>query len=186
MENTGLNMQTFAERLKTARSDKEMTQSELSNKTGLSKAIISAYENPKSKQGGNPSIANVSLLANALGVSIDWLCGVSDTKEPNKGGNISTRDFLCAITEFVDNSEAVNVKGCTLHGKSCESIEFIIECFGISVLSDFIKDYQAVKTLKSTIPDTYITLLNAVIDQYSTKSIKDLFDLGNNDDDLPF
>lgn len=177
MENTGLNMQTFAERLKIARTDKEMTQSELSTVTGLSKAIISAYENPKSKQGANPSIANVSLLANVLEVSIDWLCGVSDVKEPNKGdNNISTRDFLCAITEFVDNSEEVNIKGCKLHGNSCQSIEFIINSFCDSFLSDFIKDYQAVRVIKNTIPSsTYETVLNAVIEKYSKGDIKDLF-----------
>lgn len=185
MENTGLNMQTFAERLKIARNDKEMTQSELSTATGLSKAIISAYENPKSKQGANPSIANVSLLANVLEVSIDWLCGVSDVKEPNKGdNNISTKDFLHAIIEFVDNSEEVKIKGCTLHGKCCESIEFVLVSFGSSFLGDFLNDYQAVKSLKNTIPETYMTVLNAVIDKYSKIALKDL--LSDGSDDLPF
>ncbi len=184
MESTGLNMQTFAERLKIARNDKEMTQSELSTATGLSKAIISAYENPKSKQGANPSIANVSLLANVLEVSIDWLCGVSEAKEPNRGSNISTKDFLHAIIEFVDNSEAVNIKGCTLHGKNCESIEFVLVSLGSSYLGDFLNDYQAVKSLKNTIPETYMTVLNAVIDKYSRIALKDLLNDGS--DDLPF
>ncbi|MEE1280974.1 MAG: helix-turn-helix transcriptional regulator [Acutalibacteraceae bacterium] len=183
MENTGLDMQTFAERLKTARNDKEMTQSELSTATGLSKAIISAYENPKSKQGANPSIANVLLLANVLEVSIDWLCGISNSKEPNKGDNISTKDFLYAVTEFVDNSEAVFFDERVLYDTDCRSIEFAIEAYCDIVLVNFIKDYQAVKSLKNTIPDTYKTVLNAVIDKYSENEIKDLF---NGPDGLPF
>lgn len=108
-----------------------------------------------------------------MGGSIDWLCGVFDTKEPNKCGNVSTREFLYAVTEFVDNSEAVNVKGCTLHRKSCESIEFVLDSFGSSFLGDFLNDYQAVKSQKNTIPETYMTVLNAVIDKYSRISIKE-------------
>ncbi|MBQ1992766.1 MAG: helix-turn-helix transcriptional regulator [Clostridia bacterium] len=178
-------MQTFAERLKIARNDKEMTQSELSTATGLSKAIISAYENPKSKQGANPSIANVSLLANVLEVSIDWLCGVSDVKEPNKGdNNISTKDFLYAITEFVDNSNAVNINYDTFYNKNRTCIEFVLSSYGEVLISDFLNDYQAVKSLKNTIPETYVTVLNAVIDKYSKNEIKDLFTDGT--DDLPF
>lgn len=186
MENlTAYDKELFANRLKEARNSKNMTQTELSELTGVSLMMISSYENTKTKSGKNPAFNNVYLLANALDVSIDWLCGISDTKEPNKGdNNISTKDFLYAITEFVDNSEVVNKKSCTLHGKSCESIEFVYEGFGISFLGDFIKDYQAVKSLKNTIPETYMTVLNAVINKYSTKTIKDLFD--ENPDDFPF
>lgn len=185
MKNTGLDMKIFAERLKTARNDKEMTQSELSDETGLSKAIISAYENPKSKQGANPSITNVSLLANVLGVSIDWLCGVSEAKEPNSGDDkISTKDFLYAMIEFVDNSEGVNIKNCILRGNNCQSIEFVLFNSGWSFLSDFLNDYQAVKSLKNTIPETYNTVLGAVIDKYSRIAIGDLLNIVPND--LPF
>lgn len=174
MENlTAYDKELFANRLKEARNSKNMTQTELSELTGVSLMMISSYENTKTKSGKNPAFNNVYLLANALGVSIDWLCGISDNREPNKGGNISTKDFLYAVTELVDNSEKVNVKGCTLHGNLCQSIEFIINSFD-SYLSDFIKDYQAVKVLRNTIPETYTMLLNTVIEKYSKKDIKKL------------
>ena len=68
---------TFANRLRKALAMNNMTQSELSNKTGLDKSLISNYlsGNYKAKQ------SNLSVLAETLGVSEPWLMGFDVTIE---------------------------------------------------------------------------------------------------------
>lgn len=76
---------TFAKRLKEARSNAGLTQNELANLTNISTIMVSAYENPNAKSGKNPTLSNVFLLASALDVSIDWLCG---NKPPMNYGDV--------------------------------------------------------------------------------------------------
>lgn len=64
----------FSKRLKQSRQDLKMTQKELSEKTGIKRTTIASYE------VGNisPSFENVKILAEALGVSTDYLSGKSE------------------------------------------------------------------------------------------------------------
>lgn len=64
----------FSKRLKQSRQDLKMTQKELSEKTGIKRTTIASYE------VGNisPSFENVKILAEALGVSTDYLSGNSE------------------------------------------------------------------------------------------------------------
>lgn len=64
----------FSKRLKQSRQDLRMTQKELSEKTGIKRTTIASYE------VGNisPSFENVKILAEALGVSTDYLSGNSE------------------------------------------------------------------------------------------------------------
>lgn len=66
----------FSKRLKQSRQDLKMTQKELSDKTGIKRATIASYE------VGNisPSFENVKTLAEALGVTTDYLSGNSEYK----------------------------------------------------------------------------------------------------------
>lgn len=74
-----MNEYIFPKRLKEARQNKGLNMAELAEKTGITASAISSYErteeNGKSKPK-IPSIENAMKLAIALGVSIDWLCGM--------------------------------------------------------------------------------------------------------------
>jgi transcriptional regulator with XRE-family HTH domain len=50
-----------------------MTQADLARKTGLSTAVISQIVSGKTK---DPRLSNVITIANALGVSLDYLAGL--------------------------------------------------------------------------------------------------------------
>lgn len=78
-----LNMTIFSKRLKEARTDKNMTQKELAEKTGVSSVMISAYESKNTSSGKNPALNNIYAIATALGVSIDWLCGLPVFRKNN-------------------------------------------------------------------------------------------------------
>lgn len=74
-----MNEYVFPKRLKEARQNKGLNMAELAEKTGITASAISSYEkaegNGKSKPK-IPSVENAMKLAIALGVSIDWLCGM--------------------------------------------------------------------------------------------------------------
>ena len=62
---------TFAERLKNAMEQANVSQSDLSRRTGASKAAISQYLSGKN----TPNMERIAALANATGVTLDYLIG---------------------------------------------------------------------------------------------------------------
>ena len=68
----------FANRLKTLRTNKIMTQDELAVKVGVSRQAISKWERGE----GLPDLYNISLLAKALDVSVDDLLNDLHQEEP--------------------------------------------------------------------------------------------------------
>lgn len=74
----------FSYRLRKARLDSNIKQNELAEKSGIAATTISAYENSSK----SPSLENAATLADTLGVSLDWLCGI-DNKETSQNKNQS-------------------------------------------------------------------------------------------------
>lgn len=69
-------LQIFADRLKEIRMQKKMTQKDFAEKIGVTAAALSAYENNVK----NPSVSVAKKIGEKFGVSIDWLCGLSDSQ----------------------------------------------------------------------------------------------------------
>lgn len=67
----------FAERLRTAREYRKLSQSELAEKTGLLPSAISHFETGRR----SPSFANLKVLSDALKVTTDYLIGRTDSME---------------------------------------------------------------------------------------------------------
>lgn len=65
--------QVFCERLRDAMSERAMTGTALSLSAGITENDISRYRNGRNEPGSKALAA----LASALGVSMDWLWGVS-------------------------------------------------------------------------------------------------------------
>lgn len=66
--------ETLSHRLKTARKAKGMTQKKLAKASGVPAVCISNYERGLS----DPAMFTAMCLADALGVSMDWLSGRSE------------------------------------------------------------------------------------------------------------
>ncbi|HRE49034.1 MAG TPA: helix-turn-helix transcriptional regulator [Aggregatilineales bacterium] len=64
-------------RLRATREEKGMSQVELSRRTGISNVVINRYEGGRSE----PSIGNLVKFAEVLGVSTDYLLGLSHTPD---------------------------------------------------------------------------------------------------------
>lgn len=70
-------LKVFAQRLRTLRIEKNLTQQELADMIGTVKSTISQYETCKRE----PVLSILIKLANALDVSIPYLIGESDDRK---------------------------------------------------------------------------------------------------------
>ena len=61
----------FPQRLKQARETKGLSQTKLGELTGIPLPCLSKYETEKNL----PNTLNLIILAEGLGVSLEWLCG---------------------------------------------------------------------------------------------------------------
>ena len=85
----------FSERLKEARLNAKLKQTELAKMSGVTAATISAYERADEGKGKNPSLENAIKLAQALNVSLDWLCGLAVSNE-----KVQISDFLKMLVKL--------------------------------------------------------------------------------------
>ena len=84
---------TFGENLKALRVSRGLTQKELGERVGLSKAVVSKYENAL----GYPTLDMVIALASFFGVTTDHLLGVKSQKTADVSG-LSERQLNAVLT----------------------------------------------------------------------------------------
>ncbi len=87
---------TFGENLRTLRAARGLTQKELGERVGLSKAVVSKYENAL----GYPTLDTLITLAEFFGVTTDYLLGVKNQKTADVSG--LTEEQLNAVLTVID------------------------------------------------------------------------------------
>ena len=89
---------TFGENLKSLRVARGLTQKELGERVGLSKAVVSKYENAL----GYPTLDMVMTLAAFFGVTTDYLLGARSQKTADVSGltDAQLRAVLAVIEAF--------------------------------------------------------------------------------------
>ena len=97
----------FAERLKQARKRAGISQLQLSKLSGVGQNTISGYENEKG-QSRLPSLVVAAALADALNVSLDWLCGRPESEEilkeaPEQAEKDKIELFMDELIDLLDN-----------------------------------------------------------------------------------
>jgi len=97
---------SFAERLKRARQEKGLSQSELANSVGIHYTQIGRYEN----KGARPAADILAKIANALEVSSDYL--MNGTAEDVAKDTLTDKDLLNQFKtiEQMDDSDKSVVK----------------------------------------------------------------------------
>jgi len=73
----------FSKRLKQLRKESNKTQEEVAKEIKITRATLSRYETGEFE----PPITTVMDLANFFNVSLDWLAGNSEIKDPNINSN---------------------------------------------------------------------------------------------------
>lgn len=96
-------------RIRELREEKGITQISLSIKLEVSQETISAYENGKYY----PSVKSLIKLRQILGVSIDYILGLSDTRYPPTNINNLKKDEILIIEKYkkMDDYGRERIKG---------------------------------------------------------------------------
>lgn len=158
------NNSLFADRMKEARTRRNMSQAELSRVTGIAPATLSSYE-----KGKNPPIDKAASIAKSLCVSLDWLCG--NDPEKNETGKLPFSDIIKALLLLL------KIKGNFYsEGNSCdlgyvpegETLGYIH--LNSEAVCGFLYEFKKIKNIldDSSYPQ-YLKdgLLKTIIDKYS-------------------
>ena len=126
----------FAIRMKEARQKADISQAELSRRTGIAPATLSSYESAENPK--NPTIDKVILIAKALNVSIDWLCGLEN--EIKEAKDIGFDEVMNAL------SLILSVRGIeySSNDDSRSALSYILINSGI--MNRFLLEYQRICT----------------------------------------
>lgn len=131
----------FAQRMKQAREEKNIMQKNLAVIVGVTPTTISSYEKSDTEgHGKKPTLENAQAIAEALGVSLDWLCGMSDNK------NIAAPSYLdFNEKDYFESIVTLLMETSTQFDPKTNKIEFKnknIAAFADKV-NDLIKIYQS-------------------------------------------
>ena len=139
----------FATRLKRARNKAGMTQDELAKKAEMTQSKVSTYESPKNKSV--PGLDAAAKLAAALGVSLDWLAGISDDEKIDV--EISGQDFLKKLIELLLHD------GASWEDKALNEImgDGVHIHFGDSSLNSLEYDISSLFNLKKALKDSNVS-----------------------------
>lgn len=154
-----LDLQIFAERLKSARAKKGISQSDLAKAIGVAPGTISTYENPN---GGNryPAFEKAVAIAECLEVSLDWLCGISVQESKEKTTVNLLGDLLNIILEFsllaTIQTDVVNDREVSIYGVNSHFADFFDELKKIKPILEDEKIPEYLKDgLKTTLLERY-------------------------------
>ena len=103
--------QKIGERIKSRRSELDISAADLAARLSMSKATIHRYENGDIR---NIKLPVVESLARELKVNPLWLLGKSERKEPFTDDGQSLASMLDELIEFVSESVCPTVRGRTI------------------------------------------------------------------------
>lgn len=189
-------VKTFAKRLKEAREHQGLKQHELANIIDVTPATISAYERANGEKGKNPTLDKAISLANALGVSLDWLCGIECTNSEIALTNAAWLSYLVGLlshsptTQVIEDYAPIAIDANAIRLVVSESetdAVATISFYGVEMKTFWNGLVSVMKLQKDLEPDLYNTLISALVDKYSilfTPGRK--LSLREENNDLPF
>lgn len=167
----------FSARLKRARNKAKMTQDELAQKAGMTQSKVSTYESEKNQSV--PGLDAAAALAVALGVSLDWLAGISDDEKTD--AEISGQDFLRKLIGLLLHD------GASWEDKALNEIvgDGVYIRFGGSSLNGLDYDISSLFNLKKALKDSNVS--EDVANKAMSSVISDIVEkYGDHFEVLPF
>lgn len=153
-----MDLKIFSERLTETRQAAKLNYKELSKKSGVTSTAISYYE----KGTKAPTLESAAKIAVALGVSLDWLCGIE--KKVNTGGS-ETATILLNILNLMDKFDITT--------NTDSNFASYLNAEIPSNIKLFIAEYSSIQRMeqmtKLMTPEMKNDLINGLIKKYSDK-----------------
>lgn len=154
--------ETFANRLKEARSKAGVNQTELAKYCGIKQSTISTYENGNS----TPDLEVAAKFAEKLGVSLDWLCGFE--KKPQE---ITPLQWLCYTEKLISTPPKIEHKAIVRFQNSDQQIDnepvAALSFYG-EKMHQFFTAYNAIRGTREQVgAEVYESLINTLFEKYS-------------------
>ena len=183
----------FAERLIAERKKKKLTQSELAEKAKISAQTVSYYE----KGTKRPTLENAIAIANALDISIEYLCG-QDASKPegliltvaelanaiielqNFCGKITTETYTETVSELVNGADYYDVHEETYEEKRTK----VCLSFSDNHQLAMVKFFENRKKMLGLLHDC--TLDETIYNSWLTGEMQKLKKIPAEDNTLPF
>lgn len=151
----------FAKNLKKARENAKMTQAKLAEKADVTSATISAFERLTAEEGKLPTLRVVRKLAEALGISIDWLCGY----EVKTNITIAFMTIIKALNPLIEFEQKNESKTVAKLMFNCDSTDV-----SATEIRKFLEEYSSVREIeRSKLGNNEMikTLENQLIEKYA-------------------
>lgn len=138
-------LQVFSDRLKEFRNKLNMTQAAFAEGIGITASALSAYENNLK----NPSIGVVKKIAEKYHVSIDWLCGLSQSQAQQGKQEIKTYSDVIRVLLSLRNTKNLNIDITTIDWHGVENYFDAIVIHDQN-LKTFLREWHDVLALKTS------------------------------------
>ena len=184
----------FAKNLKRIREERGLKQTNLATKIKVTPQTISAYEKGSDEKGKNPTLEKAIDIADALGVSLDELCGRERKVETSVKTLGDVARLLCDMWSWITVSfSEQKITEWGFDGDSGSSYETSVPTiiFNYGPLSKFLEDYSKLQKLRKdrTIDDQmfndWVSLKIRDLDAINVESQKEIIEVSE-DDELPF
>ena len=132
-------MKVFADNLGRLRTERNLTQEELAEIAGVSSSVISQYEN----RNKLASTLYAKQLATALDVSLDELCGESDTAR-----------YIKKLEDSLVHAILTVIRLCRFHVQFTDNDEILLSMphdetgYSSTEIKKFIKEYMVIQEFK--------------------------------------
>ena len=171
----------LSERLKEARLTAKLKQTELAKLSGVTAATISAYERADDGKGKNPSLENALKLAQALNVSLDWLCGTTVSNE-----RVQVSDFLKMLVKLDKGGIPLALDNVDLWEEKCKTI--LPRARDTYTIDDYLEMQSICDDLHEeySFPNIAVTFNHSIITNFLTEwtKLRDLFNSRTIDEEL--
>lgn len=139
----------IALRIKELRTSQKLTQSDFAESINTTQAALSGYE----RGDRTPSLDILISISQKYNVSIDWLCGQSETK--NLTQELSTYSDLIKIILLFSDAEKFIVKT-YLEGKESTSLPFPFNTLSINIddkhIIEFYNEWKEISSIRRKSP----------------------------------
>lgn len=142
------NLTGFAKNLKSIRERRQLKQTDIAEKIGVTPQTISAYEKGGGEKGKNPTLERVIDIADVLDVSLDELCGRSCKLGSRTKTLGDVAQLICNMWDWdtVTFSEQDVIRHLSDIDTAVDSCPSII--FEWGSLRKFLEDYSKLRKLR--------------------------------------